>query len=72
MLNNCICNFDAQSSFVTVNNTGGWVSKESACNAEDLALIPGSGRSPRGENGIPFQYSCLGNPKAPGQRSLAG
>ena len=62
MLNNCIWNFDAQSSFVTVNNTGGWVSKESACNAEDLALIPGSGRSPRGENGIPFQYSCLANP----------
>ena len=23
--------------------------------------IPGSGRSPRGENGNPLQYSCLGN-----------
>ena len=25
-------------------------------------LIPGSGRSPGGGNGNPFQYSCLGNP----------
>ena len=24
--------------------------------------IPGSGRSPRGENGNPLQYSCLKNP----------
>ena len=24
--------------------------------------IPGSGRSPRGENGNTFQYSCLENP----------
>jgi len=23
--------------------------------------IPGSGRSPGGENGNPLQYSCLGN-----------
>ena len=28
----------------------------------DKGLIPGSGRSPRGENGNPLQYSCLGNP----------
>ena len=28
----------------------------------DLGLIPGSGRSPGGGNGNPFQYSCLGNP----------
>ena len=42
--------------------------KESACNAEDLGLIPGSGRSPAGGNGYPFQYSCLENPmdKEPG------
>ena len=33
-------------------------SKESACNAGDLGLIPGS-RRPRGEgNGNPLQYSC--------------
>ena len=36
--------------------------KESACNARDEGLIPGSGRS-RGEgNGNLLQYSCLGNP----------
>ena len=27
-----------------------------------MGSIPGSGRSPRGENGNPFQYSCLENP----------
>ena len=32
-------------------------SKESACNAGDLGLIPGSGRSPGGGNGYPFWYS---------------
>ena len=35
--------------------------KESACNAEDLSLIPGFGESPREENGNPLQYSCLEN-----------
>ena len=29
--------------------------------AEDLGLIPGSGRSPGGGNGNPLQYSCLEN-----------
>ena len=28
----------------------------------DMGLIPGLGRSPRGGNGNPLQYSCLGNP----------
>ena len=28
----------------------------------DADLIPGSGRSPEEGNGIPLQYSCLGNP----------
>jgi len=36
--------------------------KGSACNAGDVGLIPGSGRSPGEGNGNPFQYSCLGNP----------
>ena len=36
-------------------------SKERACNA-DLALIPGSGRSPGEGHGNPLQYSCLENP----------
>ena len=30
--------------------------------ARDLALIPGSGRSPGKGNGNPLQYSCLENP----------
>ena len=33
--------------------------KESACNARDLGLTPGSGRSPGEGNGNPLQYSCL-------------
>ena len=36
--------------------------KESACNAGDLGSIPGSGRSPRGGHGNPFQYSYMENP----------
>ena len=41
---------------------GGSDDKESTCNAGDLALIPGSGRSPGEGNGYPFQYSCPVNP----------
>ena len=40
---------------------GGSVGKESACNVEDLGLIPGWGRSPGEGNGNPLQYSCLEN-----------
>ena len=36
--------------------------KESAYNVGDLGLIPGSGRSPGGENGSSLQYSCLESP----------
>ena len=35
---------------------------ESACNAADPGLIPGSGRSPGEGNGNPLHYSCLENP----------
>ena len=35
--------------------------KESACNAGDLALIPGLGTPPGKGNGYPLQYSCLEN-----------
>ena len=55
-----------------VNGLPGWLSgKESACNAgneRDAGSIPGSGRSPGGGHGNPFQYSCMENPH--GQRSL--
>ena len=47
--------------------------KNLPANAEavgDEGSIPGSGRSPGGGHGNPFQYSCLENPH--GQRSLAG
>ena len=37
------------------------VGKESAGNAGDLGLIPGSGRSPGEGKGYPFQYSGLEN-----------
>ena len=37
-------------------------SKESACNAGYLGLIPGLGRSPGEGHGNPLQYSCLENP----------
>ena len=36
-------------------------SKAFACNAGDLGLIPGPGRSPEEGNGNPLQYSCLEN-----------
>ena len=41
---------------------GGSDGKASACNAGDLGLIPGLGRSPGEGNGNPLQYSCLENP----------
>ena len=41
---------------------GGSVGKESAFNAGDPTLIPGSGRSPGEGNSNPLQYSHLGNP----------
>ena len=40
---------------------GGSDGKESACNARDLGLISGSGRSPGEANGNLLQYSCLKN-----------
>ena len=36
--------------------------KVSVCNAGELGLIPGSGRSLGEGNGKPLQYSCLENP----------
>ena len=49
---------------------GGSDGKEYACNAGDLGLIPGLGRSPGGGHGNPLQYSYLENPH--GQRCLEG
>ena len=41
---------------------GGSDGKESACNARDLGLIPGVGRSPGEGKGSPLQDSGLENP----------
>jgi len=49
---------------------GNSAGKEFACNVEDLGLIPGLGKSPRGGHGNPLHYSCLENPH--GKRSLMG
>ena len=40
---------------------GSVVKKNSPANAGDAGSIPGLGRSPRGGNGNPRQYSCLEN-----------
>jgi len=39
----------------------GLAGRESACNAGDLGLIPGLGRSPGEGKGYPLQYSGLEN-----------
>ena len=44
------------------NAPGGSDGEESAYNAGDPGLIPGSGRCPGEGNGYPLQYSCLENP----------
>ena len=40
---------------------GGADGKKSSCNAGDLGLFPGWGRSSGEGNGNPLQYSCLDN-----------
>ena len=50
----CVC--------VCVGFPGGSDSKESACNAGDLGLIPGLERSLGEGNSYPLQYSDLENP----------
>ena len=52
----------AASLLQSMGSSGSSDGKESACNAGDLGLIPGLGRSPGGGHGNPLQYSCLENP----------
>ena len=47
--------------YIYMGFLGGSDGKESACNAGDLGLIPGWGRSPGEGNGNPLQYSGLEN-----------
>ena len=51
-----LCNYLYEKSF-----PGGSDGKESTCNAGDLGLIPGLGRSPGEGNSNSLQYSCLEN-----------
>ena len=53
--------------FISLSNNGkgfpgGSDGEESTCEAGDLGLIPGSGRSSGEGNGYPLQYSCLETP----------
>ena len=48
--------------YICIGFPGGSEVKASACNAGDLGLIPGLGRSPAEGNGNPLQYSCPENP----------
>ena len=51
-----------QKSWGYKNFPSGSAVKESACNAGDMGLIPGSGRSSGGGPGNPLQDSCWENP----------
>ena len=64
-INRCphLCELHIENPHQAMGFPGGSDGKESACNAGDLGLIPGSGRSPGKGNGYPLQYSCLVNPK---------
>ena len=46
--------------------------RESACNAGDVGLIPGSGRSPGEGNGSLYQCSCLGKPENQERKGTGG
>ena len=65
MRSNCFCSRIKDPSCFSINNDPGRYgsgSKESACNAGDAGLIPGSEISPGEMNDIPLQFSCLGKP----------
>jgi len=53
-LPSCDVNYQPPAAFTFPGGSGG---KESACNAGDLGLMPGLGRSPGERNGNPLQYS---------------
>ena len=52
----------SQVSVTAFHYPGGSMSKEPACNAGDVGLVPGLGSSPGGGNDNPLQYSHLENP----------
>ena len=54
--------FECHKDFDVISFPCGSAGKESTCNAGDLGLIPGLGRSPGERKGYPFQDSGLENP----------
>ena len=56
-----LCRRDRPPTPVFLGLPGGSGGKESTCNAGNLGLIPGLGRSPGEGNGYPLQYSGLEN-----------
>ena len=55
---------------VKLDFPGGSDGKESACNAGEPGVIPGSGRFPGGGNSNPLQYSCPGTEESGGLQSM--
>ena len=53
--------FSLEANYFTVGFPCGSAGKESACNMEDLGLVPGLGRSPRDRKSYPLQCSGLEN-----------
>ena len=53
--------YNLRSVFENMDFPGGSAGKESACNAGDLGMIPGLGRSPGEGNGYLLQFSGLEN-----------
>ena len=51
-----LCAYWASQVVLVVNNL-----PDNAGDKRDVGSIPGSGRSPRGGHGNPFQFSCLKN-----------
>ena len=47
---------------IMVSQVAPVVKNHCQCRRHNRASIPGLGRSPRGENGNPLQYSCVENP----------
>ena len=63
-------NFFAEAQATNWDFPGGSDSEESACNAGNQSLIPGSGRFPGEGNGLPISVFLPG--EFHGQRNLAG
>ena len=62
-LNEVCLSKDFQLHFIREDFPCSLAGKESACNAGDLGLISGLGRSLGEGKGYPLQYSCLENPR---------